>query len=70
MNPFDYLNAINATKEDVMVDDVAESKYNAFLINRGLSYFVDTVLYANEMNLHNLAFVRENVFQNGQRQRR
>ena len=53
MNPFDYLNAINATKEDVMVDDVAESKYNAFLINRGLSYFVDTVLYANEMNLHN-----------------
>jgi hypothetical protein len=53
MNPFDYLNAINQTKEDVMVDDVAESKYNPFLVNRGLSYFVDTILYANEMNLHN-----------------
>ena len=53
MNPFDFLNAINQTKEDVMVDDVAESKYNPFLVNRGLSYFVDTVLYANEMNLHN-----------------
>lgn len=53
MNPFDYLNAINQTKEDVMVDDIAESKYNPFLVNRGLSYFVDTILYANEMNLHN-----------------
>ncbi len=52
MNPFDYLNAINQTKEDVMVDDISESKYNAFLINRGLSYFVDTVMYSNEMNMN------------------
>ena len=50
MNPFEYLNAINNTKQDIMVDDVAEKQYNAFMVNRGLSYFYDTVLLANEMN--------------------
>tara|TARA_B100002019_G_C21262885_1_gene597742 strand:+ start:2351 stop:2728 length:378 start_codon:yes stop_codon:yes gene_type:complete len=50
MNPFDYLNAINNTKEDIMVDDIAEKGYNSFMINRGLSYFNDTVMFANEMN--------------------
>jgi hypothetical protein len=50
MNPFDYLNAINQTKQDIMVDDLAEKDYNSFMVNRGLSYFPDTVLLANEMN--------------------
>jgi uncharacterized radical SAM superfamily protein len=50
MNPFEYLNSINTTKKDIMVDDVAEKGYNSFMVNRGLSYFHDTVLYANEMN--------------------
>jgi hypothetical protein len=50
MNPFEYLNAINNTKKDIMVDDLAEKGYNSFMINRGLSYFNDTVLFANEMN--------------------
>ena len=50
MNPFEYLNAINSTKQDIMVDDVAEKQYNAFMVNRGLSYFYDTALLANEMN--------------------
>lgn len=52
MNPFDYLNAINNTKEDIMVDDIAENGYSSFMVNRGLSYFNDTVLFANEMNIH------------------
>ena len=52
MNPFEYLNAINTTKKDIMVDDIAEKEYNAFMVNRGLSYFSDTVLIANEMNLN------------------
>ena len=33
-----------------MIDDIAEKSYNSFMINRGLSYFSDTVLMANEMN--------------------
>ena len=51
MNPFDYLNAINQTKQNIMVDDLTEKAYNGFMVNRGLSYFPDTVLLANEMNI-------------------
>ena len=50
MNPFDYLNAINTSKKDIMVDDIAEKSYSPYMINRQLSYFPDTVLAANEMN--------------------
>lgn len=50
MNPFEYVNAINDTKKDIMVDEVAEKSYIPFTINRSLSYFSDTVLAANEMN--------------------
>lgn len=52
MNPFEYLNAINYTKQNIMVDDITEKAYNSFMVNRGLSYFNDTVLMANEMNQH------------------
>ncbi len=56
MNPFDYLNAINDTKENVIEDsdnpELAEKLYPPFLINRGLSFFIDTVYLANEMNRH------------------
>ena len=51
-NPFDYLNAINTTKKNVMVDDFSEKAYTPFMVNRGLSYFPDTILYANEMNIN------------------
>ena len=50
MNPFDFLKSINTTKKNIMVDDIIEKEYNAFIINRGLSFFPDTILYANEMN--------------------
>jgi purine-nucleoside phosphorylase len=46
------VNAINTTKKDIMIDDLAEKAYNPFIINRSLSYFNDTVLMANEMNIN------------------
>jgi len=33
-----------------MKDDIDEKEYVSFMINRGLSYFSDTVSYANIMN--------------------
>ena len=48
--PFDFLNAINFTKEDMFKDPQSNKDYKSFLVNRGLSYFPDTVMYANEMN--------------------
>ena len=52
MNPFNYLNSIKYTKQNIMVDDLTEKAYNPFMVNRSLSYFNDTVLFANEMNQH------------------
>jgi hypothetical protein len=55
MNPFDYSNSILETKENLIVDEASEKAYNAFLVNRALSYFPDTIFYANIMNeLNNL----------------
>jgi len=48
----DYLNAINYTKEPLMdtEDEIWEKKYPPFIINKALSGFPDTIMYANEMN--------------------
>ena len=54
-SPFDYVNAINFSKHDLMTDtendELAEAGYNSFVTNRSLSNFSDTILYANEMNM-------------------
>jgi hypothetical protein len=56
-NPFDYVNAINQSKQNLMRgsdnDELMEKHYDAFMANRALSYFPDTVGMANEMNIHN-----------------
>lgn len=50
LSPFDFLRAINETKEFLITDDASEKAYNSFMVNRGLSYHHDTVLLANEVN--------------------
>ena len=54
MKPFDYINSINFTKKNLMRgsenDELAEKGYAPYLTNKSLSYFTDTLLYANEMN--------------------
>jgi Bacteriophage clamp loader A subunit len=58
MNPFDFVNAINTSKKDLMTgsenDELAEKAYVPYVVNRALSYFPETLLYANEMNVHHL----------------
>ena len=50
-SPFDFLNSINLTKVNLLEEDpLAIKNYTPFMVNRGLSYFPDSVLYANEMN--------------------
>lgn len=55
-NPFDYITSVSQTKKNLIRDsenaELAEKQYNAFLTNRGLSYFPDTIMYANDMNMH------------------
>ena len=47
----DYLYSINQSKKNILDDDKqAANKYPAYVVNRCLSSFTDTVLYSNEMN--------------------
>ena len=48
MNLSKVLESINYTKEDVL--DPQGKDYVPFIVNKSLSYFMDTVAYANEMN--------------------
>jgi hypothetical protein len=50
ISPFDFANAINHSKENLIVDDWSERQYNSWIVNKSLSYGADTVIYANEMN--------------------
>lgn len=51
MNPFDYVNSISYNKKDIMIDEVDEKKYPGYLVNRAMSYYPDTIFYANEINM-------------------
>ena len=48
----DYLPAINHTKKNLMNSDdpMWEKKYPAFMVNKVLSSFSDTIMLTNEMN--------------------
>ena len=48
----DYLNSINFTKKDLMKSEDKEwiKKYPAFIINKILSGFSDTIMLVNEVN--------------------
>jgi len=45
------LNSINK-KTELLEKEFIQSNYVPFIVNRGMSYFTDTVLLANEMNKH------------------
>jgi len=49
----DWLNSVNFNKKDLLADDpTAISSYPPYIVNRCLSGTMDTILFANEMNLN------------------
>ena len=49
----DWLNSINQSKINLIDEDYGTEKdYPPFIINKCMSGFMDTVLIANEMNIH------------------
>jgi len=44
--------SILQTKKNVFNDERDYKDYKAYMVNRALSFHMDCVLYANEMNLH------------------
>jgi len=55
MNPFDFVNAINSVgkKNLIKEDPDCERLYEPYVINKSFSYFADSVMYANAMNINN-----------------
>ena len=49
MTPFDIINSIN-NKTSIEWDEVTEKTYSPFIINRGLSFNLQTIMFANAMN--------------------
>ncbi len=53
LSPWDFTNSISFNKNDLMEEDPsAEKDYLPFIINTSMSYFVDTIEYANSMNMN------------------
>ena len=53
MDVFTFLNSINTNKENLYKKDPNVDKiYVPYVINNSMSYFLDTALYANFMNLN------------------
>lgn len=48
----DVIPSILQTKKDVLTDPNDIKDYTPFVVNRALSYHMDCVLYANEMNIY------------------
>ena len=64
LSPFDFIKSINegtkgknllgecSADKEVDQPDSLDKQYVPFIVNKGLSYFQDTVLFANEMNVN------------------
>ena len=59
-SPFDFMNAVSLTKEDLIHNHenpaLIEKQYTPYLVNKGFTNFEDTVLHANEMNMRHHLF--------------
>jgi hypothetical protein len=55
MTPFDLIDAVGTSKRDIIREsedpETTAKKYNPWLTNKHFSYFPDSVLHANEMNM-------------------
>lgn len=55
LTPFDFIKSASHSKKDLIREsdypEQIEKQYNAYIVNRGFSYFEDTILHANEMNM-------------------
>ena len=52
-SPFDFVNSVTYGKNDMMKEgECSESEYEPFIVNKSLSYMLDTILHANEMNTY------------------
>lgn len=62
MNPFDVIKDISFDKKGIITQE-NEKDHNSWMVNKGLSYFADTIEHSNRMNmLHNLPAKLQNDY--------
>ena len=44
ISPFDFVNSINYSKEDLIVDERTEKEYNPFIVNRAMGLVLTQLL--------------------------
>jgi hypothetical protein len=50
--PFDFINSVSESSDNqILTGELDPNEYNAFMVNRGLSLHMDTILLADEMNM-------------------
>ena len=55
----DWLNSINQTKKNLIDEDpLMEKEYSPYIVNRIYSGHLDSIMFANEMNMYNF-FTKE-----------
>lgn len=60
LTPFDFIKAASHSKKDLIGESdnpkMTAKQYNAYIVNRGFTYFEDTILHSNEMNMRSNLF--------------
>lgn len=51
MTPFDFVNSVSLNKNYMILDESDERAYVPFLINKTLSFNIETLWHANQMNI-------------------
>jgi|688.fasta_scaffold1033587_1 hypothetical protein len=74
MNVFDIVNSLSSTKKLTFEenDPEMEKEYHSFLVNKAFSYYPDTIMHSNEMNLRPFISKRmqHNYYHNSLRSRK
>ncbi len=58
ITPFDFIESINNTGE-YLLNDETDKQYVPFVVNRGMSFGRDTIMFANEINKY--SFLPKNM---------
>jgi len=60
LTPFDFIQSASQSKKDLIREsdypEQIEKQYTPYIVNRGFTYFEDTILHANEMNMRHHLF--------------
>ena len=52
ISPFTFVNNISYSKRDIYEESNGDGNYVPFLTNKYFSLFIDTILLANDLNIH------------------